>query len=165
MQVIIHQIANQRWTVIWTWRVISISRFGNVQCYATYIWITIYFSSIPQTCAPFPVMKHNVHQCSLMADSQSLASWLGQLSGLTALAAQSCMLRMGLRKHGLTHWDPRSTGLANQLIDHWLVRKKLPPYLAYVLWNCSGVDVNNQESILVMTWHRQAAFRIQYGIF
>ena len=43
--------------------------------------------------------------------------------------------------------------------------KKLPPYLAYILWNCSGVDVNNLESILLMTWHRQAAFQIQYGIF
>ena len=43
--------------------------------------------------------------------------------------------------------------------------KKLPPYLAYILWNCSGVDGNNLESILVITWHRQAAFQIQYGIF
>ena len=45
------------------------------------------------------------------------------------------------------------------------MHKKLPPYLAYILWNCSGVDVNNLESILVMTWHRQAVFQIQYGIF
>ena len=46
-------------------------------------------------------MKHNVHQCNLMDGSQSLVSWLGQLSdGLAALAAHSCM---GLRKHGLTH--------------------------------------------------------------
>ena len=50
------------------------------------------FSSIQQTCAPFPVMKHNVPHCSLMADSQSLVSWLGQLSSLAAPAAQSCML-------------------------------------------------------------------------
>ena len=27
------------------------------------------------------------------------------------------------------------------------------------------MDVNNLESILVMTWNRQAAFQIQYGIF
>ena len=45
---------------------------------------------------------------------------------------------MGLRKHGLTHWAPRSTGLADELIDHWQVHKKLPPHLAYILWNCSG---------------------------
>ena len=89
MEVIIHQIANQRWPMIWIWRVILISRFGSAM---PHIWITIYFSSIQQTCAPFPVMKHNVPQCSLMADSQSLVSWLGQLSGLAALAAQSCML-------------------------------------------------------------------------
>ena len=86
----------------------------------------------------------------------------GSVSGLAAPAAQSCM---GLRKHGLTHWDPRSTGLANKLIDHWQVHKKLPPYLAYIMWNCSGVYGNNLESILVITWHRQAAFQIQYGIF
>ena len=45
------------------------------------------------------------------------------------------------------------------------MHKKLPPYLAHILWNCSGVDVNNLEAILVMTWHLQAAFQIQYGIF
>ena len=27
------------------------------------------------------------------------------------------------------------------------------------------MDVNNLESILVMTWHRQAPFQIQYEIF
>ena len=27
------------------------------------------------------------------------------------------------------------------------------------------MDGNNLESILVITWHRQAAFQIQYGIF
>ena len=94
---------------------------------------------------------------------QSIFSELaGSVTGLAALAAHSCM---GLGKHGLTHWDPRSTGLANELIDHWQVHKKLPPHLAYILWNCSGVDVNNLEAILVMTWHRQGAFQIQYGIF
>ena len=134
-----------------------------------YIWITIYFSSIQQTCAPFSGMKHNVPQCSLMADNQSLVSWLGQLSGFpSGLSCPSCPIMhayMGLGKHGLTHWDPRSTRLANQLIDHWQVHKNLPPYLAYILWNCSGVDGNNLESILLITWRRQAAFQIQYGIF
>ena len=72
---------------------------------------------------------------------------------------------MGLPKHGLTHWDPRSTGLANELIDHWQVHKKLPPHLAYILWNCSGVDVNNLEAILVMTWHRQGAFKYSMEYF
>ena len=38
--------------------------------------------------------------------------------------------------------------------------KKLPPHLAYILWNCSGVDVSNLEAILVKTWHRQGAFQI-----
>ena len=121
-----------------------------------YIWITIYFFSIQQTCAPFPGMKHNVPQCSLMADSLKWAGWVS----LAAPAAQSCM---GLRKHGLTHWDPRSTGFANELIDHWQVHKKLPPHLAYILWNCSGMDVNNLEATLVMTWHQQGAFQTQYG--
>ena len=37
MQVIIHQIGNQRWTLIWIWRVILISRVGSVQCYAIYM--------------------------------------------------------------------------------------------------------------------------------
>ena len=37
MQVIMHQIANQRWTLIWIWKVILISRFGSVQCYAIYM--------------------------------------------------------------------------------------------------------------------------------
>ena len=27
------------------------------------------------------------------------------------------------------------------------------------------MDVNNLEAILVMAWHRQGAFQIQYGIF
>ena len=108
-----------------------------------YIWITIYFSSIQQTCAPFPGMKHNVHQCSLMDDSQSLVSWVGQYQA--ALAAHSCM---GLRKHGLTHWDPRSTGLANELIDLRTAQvycdpiffgqpgsvSKFPPFLWVKLW-------------------------------
>ena len=119
MQVIIHEIANQRWTLIWIWRVILINRFGSVQCYVIYMNNHI-FSSIQQTCAPFPGMKLNVPQCSLMDDSQSLVSWLGQFSVLAALAAHLCM---GLGKHGLTHWDPRSTGLANELIDHWQVHK------------------------------------------
>ena len=35
----------------------------------------------------------------------------------------------------------------------------------YILWNCSGMDGNNLEAILVMTWHRQGAFQTQYGIF
>ena len=119
------------------------------------------FSSIQQTCAPSLGMK----QCSSVQSDgwQSIFSELaGSVTGLAALAAHSCM---GLGKHGLTHWDPRSTGLANELIDHWQVHKKLPPHLAYILWNCSGVDVNNLEAILVMTWHRQGAFQIQYGIF
>ena len=67
-QVIIHQIANQRWALIWIWRAILISRFVSVQCYAIYMNNHI-FSSIQQTCAPFPVMKLNVPGCSLMADS------------------------------------------------------------------------------------------------
>ena len=46
MQAIIHEKANQILTLIWIWRVILISRFGSVQCYAIYIWITIYFFSI-----------------------------------------------------------------------------------------------------------------------
>ena len=93
---------------------------------------------------------------------QSIFKWAGWVSyqAWADPAAQSCMLG----KHGLTHWDPRSTGLANWLIDHWQVHKNLPPYLAYILWHCSGVDGNNLESILVITWHRQAAFQIQYGI-
>ena len=125
-----------------------------------YIWITIYFSSIHQTCAPFTVMKHNF---------LSAAWWLTVFSELAgSVSCPSCSVMhagMGLPKHGLTHWDPRSTGFANELIDHWQVHKKLPPYLAYILWNCSGVDGNNLKSILVITWHRQTAFQIQYGIF
>ena len=160
MQVIIHQIANQRWTLIWIWRVILISRFGSVQCYAIYMNDHIFF--LNSTVLHSREWKNNAHQCSLMDDSQSLVSRLGQLQGLAAVAAHSCM---GLRKHGLTRWDPRSTGPANELIDHWQVHKKLPSRLAYILWNCSGVDVNNLEAILVMTWHRQGAFQIQYEIF
>ena len=167
MQVTLHQIANQRWTLIWIWRVILFSRFGSVQCHAIYMNNHIFFSSIQQTRAPFTLMKHDVPHCSLMVDSQSSVSPRGRSA---ALATQSCMR---LCKHGLTRWDPRRTGLANQIIDHWPVHKKLlPPYLAYIwdyysslslniLWNCSGVDVNNLESILVMTWHRQGAFQIQ----
>ena len=100
MQVIIHEIANQRWTLIWIWRVILIRWFGSVQCYAIYMNNHI-FSSIQQTCAPLPGMKHNVPQCSLMDDSQSLVSWLGQVSGLAALAAQSCMLTWDFANMGL----------------------------------------------------------------
>ena len=95
--------------------------------------------------------------------------WLTVFSELAgSVSCPSCSVMhagMGLRKHGLTHWDPRSTGLANELIDPWQVHKKLPPYLAYILWNCSGVDGNNLKSILVITWHRQTTFQIQYGIF
>ena len=43
MQVTIHQIANQRWTLIWIWRVILISRFGSIQCYAIYMNNHIFF--------------------------------------------------------------------------------------------------------------------------
>ena len=43
MQVTIHQIANQRWTLIWIWRVILISRFGSVQCHAIYMNNHIFF--------------------------------------------------------------------------------------------------------------------------
>ena len=161
MQVIIHQIANQRWTLIWIWRVILISRFGIVKCYAIYMNNHIFFLNSTDMCS----IPRNETQCSSVQSDgwQSIFSELaGSVSGLAALAAHSCM---GLRKHGLTHWDPRCTGLANELIDHWQVHKKLPPHLAYILWNCSGVDVNNLEAILVMTWHRQWAFQIQYGIF
>ena len=45
---------------------------------------------------------------------QSLVSWLGQLAGW--VGCPSCPVMhgdMGLCKHGLTHWDPRSTGLAS----------------------------------------------------
>ena len=36
MQAIIHEKANQILTLIWIWRVILISRFGSVQCYAIF---------------------------------------------------------------------------------------------------------------------------------
>ena len=149
MQVIIHEKANQILTLIWIWTVILISRFDSVD---------IFFSQFN---------RHVLHSREWNIMFLSAVWWLTVFSELAgscfaAPAAQSCM---GLGKHGLPHWDPRSTGLANELIDHWQVHKKLPPYLAYILWNCSGVDVSNLESILLMTWHRQAAFQIQYGIF
>ena len=161
MQVIIHQIANQRWTLIWIWRVILISRFGSVQCYAIYMNNHIFFLNSTDMCS---IPENETYCSSVQSDGwQSIFSELaGSVTCLNALAAHSCM---GLGKHGLTHWDPRSSGLANELIDHWQMHKKLPPHLAYILWNCSGVDVNNLEAILVMTWHRQGAFQIQYGIF
>ena len=68
MQAVIHEKANQILTLIWIWRVILISDLA-VFSDMLYIWITIYFFSIQQTCAPFPGTKHNVPQCSLMADS------------------------------------------------------------------------------------------------
>ena len=51
MQVIIHQIANQRWTLIWIWKVILISRFGSVQCYAIYMNNHIFFLNSIDMCS------------------------------------------------------------------------------------------------------------------
>ena len=125
--------------IVWVWvndSRVSLIRFSDRAIRMTNINISIQFE--------FLIYKNQINDIN------------------AALAAHSCM---GLGKHGLTHWDPRSTGLANELIDLWQVHTKLQPHLAYILWNCSGVDVNNLEAILVMTWHRQGAFQIQYGIF
>ena len=101
----VNEKANQILTLIWIWRVILISRFGSVQWYA--IWITIYFFS--------QFNRHVLHSRERNIMFLSALWWLtvfSELAGscLAASAAQSCM---GLGKHGLTHWDPRSTGLAN----------------------------------------------------
>ena len=119
MQVIIHEIANQRWTLIWIWRGILISRFGSVQCYVIYMNNHIFFLNSTDMCS----IPGNETSCSSVQSDgwQSIFSELaGSVTGLAALAANSCM---GLGKHGLTHWDPRSTGLANELINHWQVHK------------------------------------------
>ena len=59
--------------------------------------------------------RHVLHSRERNIMFLSALWWLtvfSELAGscLAASAAQSCM---GLGKHGLTHWDPRSTGLAN----------------------------------------------------
>ena len=45
----------------------------------------------------------------------------GRLSVTGALAASAAQPCMGLGKHGLTHWDPRSTGLANNCHHNLLI--------------------------------------------
>ena len=73
MHVTIHQIANQRWTLIWIWRVILISRFGSVQCHAIYMNNHILFLNSTDTCS-IHANENDVPHCSLMVDSQSLVS-------------------------------------------------------------------------------------------
>ena len=160
MQVIIHEIANQILTLIWIWRVILISRFGSVQCYAIYMNNHIFFLNSTD------IALHSREWNIMFLSAVWWLTVFSELAGsVNRLSWPSCPLMHGTSQTWVTHWDPRSTGLANELIDHWQVHKKLPPHLAYILWNCSGMDVNNLEAILVMTWHRQGAFQIQYGIF
>ena len=102
----VNEKANQILTLIWIWRVILISRFGSVQWYAIYMNNHIFFSQFN---------RHVLHSRERNIKFLSAVWWLtvfSELAGscLAASAAQSCM---GLGKHGLTHWDPRSTGLAN----------------------------------------------------
>ena len=70
---------------------------------------------------------------------QSLVSWLA------APAAQSCM---GLGKHGLTHWDPRSTGLANELIDLRTAQVYCDPFFLV----SQEVFLNFQQFLWVKLW-------------
>ena len=70
--------------------------------------------------------------------------WLtvfSELAGscLAASAAQSCM---GLGKHGLTHWDPRSTGLANNCHHILLIAPALPELLWLpTVWRCPYIEI------------------------
>ena len=101
MQAIIHEKANQILTLIWIWRV------ADWQCSVIcHMNNHIFFSQFN---------RHVLHSRERNIMFLSALWWLtvfSELAGscLAASAAQSCM---GLGKHGLTHWDPRSTGLAN----------------------------------------------------
>ena len=80
---------------------------------------------------------------------QSLVSWLGQLAGW--VGCTSCPVMHGdMGKHANMGWLTETQEVQGLLINSLTIDRciqKLPPYLAYILWNCSGVDVNNLESI------------------
>ena len=82
---------------------------------------------------------------------QSIFSELAEL-GSAALAAHSCM---GPRKHGLTHWDPRSTGLANELIG-------LSTHLGTGVDGASGRGWKLADFLLKHVWFSSLLFK-SYG--
>ena len=128
MQAIIHEKANEILTLIWIWRVILISRFGHVQWYAIYMNNHIFFSQFN---------RHVLHSRERNIMFLSAVWWLtvfSELAGscLAASAAQSCM---GLGKHGLTHWDPRSTGLANNCHHILLIFCEIALGWVSIIWS------------------------------
>ena len=111
MQVIIHQIANQRWTLIWIWRVILINRFGSVQCNAIYMNNHIFFLNSTDMCS----IPGNETWCSSVQSDgwQSILSDATECCGAVdrepaCVASKVCQLADGLAHARHASLEPKA---------------------------------------------------------